>query len=144
MMDYQFKGPNAMVEDGNRESLAEKKDKFNNQRQLDTCAEGFEVTRLSTLMGSEAAYTTELEDLYGKMLAKIEGLSRLVEETNAKVLEQVIQSWISYLILGLLQFDGMLFVWQETNNMKLRQRVAGLEAGAEAGGGGIWMGLEKE
>ncbi|CAA0836254.1 Unknown protein [Striga hermonthica] len=50
-----------------------------------------------------AAYTGELEDLYDKMLAKIDGLSRLVEQTNAKVQEQ------------------------ENHNMKLRCRVAGLE-----------------
>ncbi|KAL8517172.1 hypothetical protein ACS0TY_015402 [Phlomoides rotata] len=103
MMDCQLRAPNAMAEDEIRETLADKKNHLNNQKQLDTCADGFEIGRLRTLMGSEAAYTAELEGLYDKMLAKIEGLSRSVEETNAKVLEQ------------------------ETHNMRLRHRVAGLE-----------------
>lgn len=110
-MDCQLRGPNAMVEDENRESLAHKKNQLNNQNQLDTCAEGFEIARLSTLMGSEASYTAELEDLYDKMLAKIEGLSRLVEETNAKVLEQVIQSLISYLIYDVILFNNFYMVF---------------------------------
>ncbi|KAF8397196.1 hypothetical protein HHK36_016103 [Tetracentron sinense] len=60
------------------------------QRGLDMCAEGFEVGRLSRLVGSDAAnYTSELEHLYGKMLAKLEGLARLVEKSSAMVLEQV-------------------------------------------------------
>ncbi|GAU13908.1 hypothetical protein TSUD_262350 [Trifolium subterraneum] len=51
--------------------------------------EGFEVGRLSKLMGSEAKnYTQSLEDLYLKMLVKIENLTSLVEESSAKVLQQ--------------------------------------------------------
>lgn len=103
MMDCELRGPIAMVEDGNDESLAGKGNQLKDQKQLDSCAEGFEIGRLSKLMGSEAAYTAELEELYDKMLAKIDALSRLVEQSNAKVLEQ------------------------ETHNMKLRCRVAGLE-----------------
>ena len=75
-----------MIEDekeGEEEELVER-------RQLDLCAEGFEVRRLRRLMGSGAAnYTAELEDLYGKMLAKVESLARQVELSSAKVFEQV-------------------------------------------------------
>ncbi|PIN01755.1 hypothetical protein CDL12_25736 [Handroanthus impetiginosus] len=103
MMDCELRGSNAMVEDENGENRADKKRQLKDQKQLDACAEGFELGRLSKLMASEAAYTGELEDLYDKMLAKIDGLSRLVEQTNAKVMEQ------------------------ENHNMRLRYRVAGLE-----------------
>ncbi|XP_057808210.1 uncharacterized protein LOC131022716 [Salvia miltiorrhiza] len=103
MMDCELRGPNAMVEDEIDESLAGKRDQLRNQKQLDLCAVGFEIGRLGKLMGSEAAYTAEMEDLYDKMLAKIDALSKLVEQSNAKVLEQ------------------------ENRNMRLRSRVAGLE-----------------
>lgn len=78
-----------MVEDEIDESLAGKRDQLRNQKQLDLCAEGFEIGRMSKLMSSEAAYTAEMEDLYDKMLAKIDTLSKLVEQSNAKVLDQV-------------------------------------------------------
>ncbi|KAF3964563.1 hypothetical protein ACB098_09G085100 [Castanea mollissima] len=59
------------------------------QTQLDDCAEGFQVGRLSKLMGTEAAnYSAGLEDLYGKMLVKIETLARQVEQSSALVFEQ--------------------------------------------------------
>ncbi|XP_059428891.1 uncharacterized protein LOC132162630 [Corylus avellana] len=78
-------GGSVMIEDekeGEEEELVER-------RQLDLCAEGFEVRRLRRLMGSGAAnYTAELEDLYGKMLAKVESLARQVELSSAKVFEQ--------------------------------------------------------
>ncbi|KAA8517466.1 hypothetical protein F0562_017759 [Nyssa sinensis] len=74
------------------------------QEELNACAEGFEVGRLSRLMGSEAAnYTAELEELYDKMLAKLDGLARVVEKSSARVLEQ------------------------ENHNLKLRHKIAGLE-----------------
>lgn len=92
-----------MVEDERAENLADQKRNSKDQNQLDACADNFEIDRLNKMMSSEAAYTGELEDLYDKMLCKIDGLSRLVEQTNAKVLEQ------------------------ENHNMKLRLRVAGLE-----------------
>lgn len=61
-----------------------------NQKELDFCAKGFEIRRLKGLMGSNAVnYTSELEDLYSKMLAKLDGLARLVEKSSARVLEQV-------------------------------------------------------
>lgn len=60
------------------------------QRELDTCAEGVQIGSLRRLMGSEATnYTAGLEDLYEKMLAKLDSLARLVEKTSAKVHEQV-------------------------------------------------------
>lgn len=93
-----------MAEDEKRETLGALKTELSDQKELDLCAEGFEVGRLNRLMGSQAAnYTAELEDLYNKMLAKLDGLSRLVESSSVKVLEQ------------------------EQHNMKLRLKVAGLE-----------------
>lgn len=60
------------------------------QRQLDTCAEGVQIGSLSRFMGSEATnYTAGLEDLYEKMLSKLDSLSCLVEKTSAKVHELV-------------------------------------------------------
>lgn len=81
-----------MVEDKSEtENLKSMKRRVSkDQKQLNMCAEGFEVGRLGWLMGSEAAnYTSELEDLYNKMLAKLDGLARLVEKSSARVLEQV-------------------------------------------------------
>ncbi|KAL3654815.1 hypothetical protein CASFOL_000601 [Castilleja foliolosa] len=103
MLDLELRGLNAMVEDERGDNLGAKKNSLKDQKQLDSCVEGFEIGRLSKLMDSEAAHTGELEELYSKMLAKIDGLSRLVEQTNAKVQEQ------------------------ENHNMRLRYRVAGLE-----------------
>ncbi|XP_043701374.1 uncharacterized protein LOC122651877 [Telopea speciosissima] len=91
-------------EDKSSESLNQVTRISKEQQGLDLCAEGFESGRLSRLMGSEAAnYTSELEGLYGKMLAKLEGLARLVEQSSARVLEQ------------------------ENRTVKLRLKVAGLE-----------------
>lgn len=57
---------------------------------MDWSVEGFGVERLEGLMGERAAeYARELEELYGKMMGKLEGLVRLVEESSAKVQEQV-------------------------------------------------------
>lgn len=89
-----------VAEDGNCESESKKEE----QRRMDLCAEGFDVGRLSRLVGPEAVkYTGEVEDLYKQMLAKLEGLARVVEKGSARVSEQ------------------------ENHNMKLRYRVAGLE-----------------
>ncbi|CAI9768414.1 unnamed protein product [Fraxinus pennsylvanica] len=83
-----------MEEDEKVESLVAMKD----QKQLDMCADGFEIGRLSKLVGSEATHlTAELEELYHKMLAKLDGLSKVVEQGSAKVPEQVrILSKIEY------------------------------------------------
>ncbi|XP_022893548.1 uncharacterized protein LOC111408033 [Olea europaea var. sylvestris] len=100
LVNCDLRGPNAMEEDEKVESLGAMKD----QKQLDMCAEGFEIGRLSKLVGSEATHlTAELEELYHKMLAKLDGLSKVVEQGSAKVLEQ------------------------ENNIMKLRYKAAGLE-----------------
>lgn len=72
------------------ESLSAKKEKVSDQEQLDLCAEGFQVESLKRLVGPDAAsYTAGLEDLYEKMLAKVESLARLVESSSAQVLELV-------------------------------------------------------
>lgn len=79
-----------MNRDDDDERLSQLKQASKDQRELDASAEGFEVGRLSRLMGSEARnYTQNLEDLYQKMLVKIENLTGLVEKSSAKVLEQV-------------------------------------------------------
>lgn len=58
---------------------------------LDSVAEGFTMERLAHLVGPGVEeYALELEDLYRKMLLKLEGLARLVEKSSARVLEQVL------------------------------------------------------
>ncbi|XP_071910298.1 uncharacterized protein [Coffea arabica] len=92
LLPCEWRCSNAMAEDDQRETLGSLKKDLNDQKELDLCAEDFEVGRLNRLMGSQAAnYTAELEDLYNKMLAKLDGLSRLVENSSAKVLEQILQ-----------------------------------------------------
>ncbi|KAJ0027984.1 hypothetical protein Pint_34951 [Pistacia integerrima] len=89
------------------ESMYANKEKVTDQKQLDLCAEGFQIERLRRLMGPEATnYTEALEDLYEKMLAKAESLTRLVESSSAKVFEL------------------------ENNNRKLRYKVS-RSAGSE-------------
>lgn len=71
---------------------------------MDWSVDGFRVERLEELMGERAAeYARELEELYGKMMGKLEGLVRLVEESSAKVQEQ------------------------ESRNSALRSKIAGFE-----------------
>ncbi|CAN4115864.1 unnamed protein product [Withania somnifera] len=102
-MTCDLRGPNAMAEDEKVETRGIKR-VLKDQKELDLCTEGFEIGRLSKLMGSDASnYTAELEHLYDKMLVKLDSLARLVESSSAKVLEQ------------------------ENHNMKLRYKVAGLE-----------------
>ncbi|KDP22827.1 hypothetical protein JCGZ_00414 [Jatropha curcas] len=106
MLNCETSSLSAMNEDKDEDSLSELKHVSKDQKELDKCAEGFAVSSLSRLMGSEASnYTAGLENLYEKMLAKIDSLARKVENSNAKVLEQ------------------------ENINRKLRQKVArtGLE-----------------
>ncbi|MBA0581567.1 uncharacterized protein LOC105786586 [Gossypium raimondii] len=79
----------AMNEDRNEENVTGTKETEKDQALLDTCAEGMQVGRLGLLIGPGATnYTAGLEDLYEKMLSKIESLARLVEISSAKVLEQ--------------------------------------------------------
>ncbi|KAK3032862.1 hypothetical protein RJ639_037039 [Escallonia herrerae] len=106
LLPFELRGSNLMAEDndGDDERLSSLKRAARDQRELDMHAEGFEIGRLGRLMGSDAAnYAGELEGLYGKMLAKLDGLARLVEKSSAKVIEQ------------------------ENHNMKLRYKVARLE-----------------
>uniref|UniRef100_A0A0R0KR12 Uncharacterized protein n=2 Tax=Glycine subgen. Soja TaxID=1462606 RepID=A0A0R0KR12_SOYBN len=78
-----------MISDGGDETMGKMKQATKDQRELNQCAEGFEVGRLSRMMGSEAKnYTEGLEELYQKMLVKIENLSGLVEKSSAMVIEQ--------------------------------------------------------
>ncbi|KAM3325727.1 hypothetical protein P3S67_000852 [Capsicum chacoense] len=103
-MTCDLRGPNAMAEDEKAETLVGIKRGLKDQKELDMCAEGFEIGRLNKLMGSDASnYTAELEHLYDRMLVKLDSLARLVEKSSSKVLEQ------------------------ENHNMKLRYKVAGLE-----------------
>ncbi|XP_058729009.1 uncharacterized protein LOC131601253 [Vicia villosa] len=93
-------GYTPMVRDNEDERLNKMKQASKDQMELDACVEGLEVSRLSKLMGSEAKnYTQSLEDLYLKMLVKIENLTTLVEQSSARVLEQ------------------------ENHNKKLRQKI---------------------
>ncbi|XP_050236614.1 uncharacterized protein LOC126686546 [Mercurialis annua] len=86
MLNCEMSGLSAMNEDN---SLSEMKKVVKDQKELDLCAEGFEVKDLSRLIGSEASgYTLGLENMYEKMLVKIESLARQVETSNANVLEQ--------------------------------------------------------
>ncbi|KAI4356073.1 hypothetical protein L6164_000124 [Bauhinia variegata] len=72
-----------------RDKGHDKKQGLKDQRELDMCAEGFEIGRLRGLVGSEATnYTENLEDLYEKMLVKMENLARMVEDSSAKLYEQ--------------------------------------------------------
>ncbi|KAJ4842850.1 hypothetical protein Tsubulata_041422 [Turnera subulata] len=74
---------------GSSSPMVEEDRSAEEQKQLDLCAEGFDVGDLKRLMGVEATgYTRGLEDLYEKMLVKIDGLARQVESSNAQVIEQ--------------------------------------------------------
>lgn len=89
-MPCEIRALNSMSEDNKSESedmsLLSK-----NQSQLDLCADGFQVKRLENLTGPIASgYTSEVEDLYGKMIEKLNKLARRVEKSSAKVLEQVL------------------------------------------------------
>lgn len=75
-----------MAEDRNCEKGGEK----DQREEVDLRTVGFDAGRLSRLVGPEAGkYTGELEDLYKQMLAKLEGLARVVEKGSARVMEQV-------------------------------------------------------
>lgn len=91
-MPCEIRDPNSMSEDvkieGDGMSLSSKNQ---SQSQLDLCADGFQLKQLENLTGPVASgYTAEVEDLYSKMIGKLNGLARLVEKSSVKVLEQVI------------------------------------------------------
>ncbi|KAJ0975537.1 hypothetical protein J5N97_017502 [Dioscorea zingiberensis] len=91
-------------EEGERWSLNGLRQVVHEQQLLDASTEGFEIERLGMLVGHRAAEcTSEVENLYKKMLVKLKGLAWQVEESNARVLEQ------------------------ENCNLELRKKLAGLE-----------------
>lgn len=72
------------------EHLSEMRQAAKHQNEIDVIAEGFPVAKLGRLMGPEASnYTAGLEELYEKMLTKIDSLARLVEESSAQVHKMV-------------------------------------------------------
>lgn len=90
LMPCELRGLNAMAEDENVANIGAQKKEVSGQKELNLCAEGFEIGRLSKLIGSDAAnYTAELENLYDKMLTTLDSLARSVEKSSANVLEQV-------------------------------------------------------
>lgn len=84
-LPFEVKGLNSesMVED---EEGKQENEKFGSLCHDDD----FKIGRLKNLMGPGAAnYTAELEELYNNMLKKVNGLAKLVEQSSARVLEQV-------------------------------------------------------
>ncbi|KAK4744256.1 hypothetical protein SAY87_010568 [Trapa incisa] len=80
-----------------------------NDKELDLIVEDFQISDLGRLMGTEAAaYTAGLEEMYEKMLGKINTLTRQVEKSSARVIEL------------------------ENLNSKLRSDVAGIKKAADA------------
>uniref|UniRef100_A0A1J3FC83 BRISC complex subunit Abro1 n=2 Tax=Noccaea caerulescens TaxID=107243 RepID=A0A1J3FC83_NOCCA len=91
----------AMNEDRDEGSLSAKKQALNDQKEIDALAEGLQVGDLKRLVGAEAAnYTGGIEEMYERMLAKVESLASEVEKSSARVYEQ------------------------ENRNRKLRYRIA--------------------
>lgn len=91
----------AMSVDCDESSLSAKKQSAKDQKEIDALAEGFQVGELKRLVGAEAAnYTGGIEEMYERMLAKIESLASDVEKSSARVFQQ------------------------EKHNRKLRNRVA--------------------
>lgn len=71
---------------------------------LDIYSSGFSVDRLARLAGPDAAHrVSELEELYGRMISKLEFLAKQVGESSVAVAEQ------------------------EKHNMKLRSKIAGID-----------------
>ncbi|KAL0744126.1 hypothetical protein Bca4012_085639 [Brassica carinata] len=93
-----------MSEDRDEGSLSAKKEAVKDQREVDALADGFRVGSLRRLVGGEAAsFTGGIEEMYERMLAKVESLASEVEKSSAKVLEL------------------------DNHNRKLRYRVARIE-----------------
>ncbi|KNA03657.1 hypothetical protein SOVF_207040 [Spinacia oleracea] len=106
-LPYEFQGGSPMKEDEKERenmNLREMKRVAKDQKDLEAYAAGYELGSLSRLVGSDAvSYVGGVEELYEKMLAKLDCLANQVEGSSSKVLEM------------------------EIHNMKLRHRVAGLE-----------------
>ncbi|KAF8027123.1 hypothetical protein BT93_E0138 [Corymbia citriodora subsp. variegata] len=99
-----LRGSSMMQEDSKEERLSEMRQAAKYQNEIDLIAEGFPVAKLSRLVGSEASnYTAGLEEMYEKMLTKVDSLARLVEAGSAQVVEM------------------------EQHNSKLRAEVAGIK-----------------
>ncbi|XP_010464492.1 PREDICTED: BRISC complex subunit Abro1-like [Camelina sativa] len=91
----------AMIVDRDEGSLGAKKQAAKDQKEIDALAEGLQVGDLKCLVGAEAAsFTGGIEDMYEKMLAKIQSLASDVETSSAFLFQQ------------------------EKHNRKLRNRVA--------------------
>ncbi|XP_006653524.2 uncharacterized protein LOC102708054 isoform X2 [Oryza brachyantha] len=73
------------------------------QKALDGMVEGFGLERVGAIVTSASGLTSEMEEMYGGMLRKLEGLARQVEQSNERVLNQ------------------------EKQNSLLRKKVAGLK-----------------
>ncbi|CAH2054482.1 unnamed protein product [Thlaspi arvense] len=80
----------AMNEDRDEGSLSAKKQAMKDQKEMDALADGLQVENLKRLVGAEAAnYTGGIEEMYERMLAKVESLASEVEKSSARVLELV-------------------------------------------------------
>ncbi|XVF76890.1 hypothetical protein PTKIN_Ptkin13bG0303500 [Pterospermum kingtungense] len=87
-LNCELRSLTAMNEDRNEGNLIVKETE-KDQSELDMCAEGMQIGRVSRLIGPDAInYTAGLEDFYEKMLSKIESLARLVEASSVKIFEQ--------------------------------------------------------
>lgn len=79
-----------MSVDHDEVSLSAKKQAVKDQKEIDELADELHVGNLKRLVGAEAAnYTGGIEEMYEKMLAKIESLASDVEKSSARVFEQV-------------------------------------------------------
>ncbi|XP_006298122.2 BRISC complex subunit Abraxas 2 [Capsella rubella] len=91
----------AMIVDRDEGSLGAKKQAVKDQKEIDALAEGLQVGDLKRLVGAEAANNTGgIEDMYEKMLAKVQSLASDVEKSSDRVFQQ------------------------EKHNRKLRNRIA--------------------
>ncbi|ESQ49195.1 hypothetical protein EUTSA_v10021171mg [Eutrema salsugineum] len=78
----------AMNVDHDEGSLSAIKQAVKDQKEIDALADGLQVGNLKRLVGAEAAnYTGGIEEMYERMLAKVESLALEVEKSSARVLE---------------------------------------------------------
>ncbi|VVA96910.1 unnamed protein product [Arabis nemorensis] len=79
----------AMSVDYDEGSLSAKKQAGKDQKEIDALADGLHVGDLRRLVGAEAAnYTGGIEEMYEKMLAKVESLASDVERSSAMIYAQ--------------------------------------------------------
>ncbi|XP_072974833.1 uncharacterized protein [Typha angustifolia] len=92
------------IKKGKGKSIGRTQEVAREKKVLDKFVEGFEIERLEQMVGAGAGKCIpELEDLYGRMLLKLESLARLVEKSSARVLQQ------------------------ENHNLRLQSKIVGLE-----------------